>query len=45
MPCCADLTFAVLVASALTLSSIGAIIAAPPAQAAARAAIATVELA
>ena len=45
MPRCADLGFAALVASAVTLSAIGAVVAAPPAQAAAPAAIATVELA
>jgi hypothetical protein len=45
MPRFANLAFAALVAFALTLSSIGAIVAVPPAQAAAPAAIATVELA
>ena len=41
----ANHAFAALVAFALTLSSIGAIVAVPPAQAATPAALATVELA
>lgn len=45
MPRCANLAFVALVASALTLCSIGVIAAVPPAQGAAPAAIATVELA
>lgn len=45
MPRFANPTFAALVAFALTLSSIGAIVAVQPAQAAAPAAIANVELA
>ena len=45
MPRLADTALAALVAFALTLSSIGAIVAVPPAQAGAPAAIATVELA
>jgi hypothetical protein len=45
MPRFANPAFAALVAFALTLTSIGAIVAVSPAQAAAPAAIATVELA